>query len=587
MIPRLLGLLERPITIVVGKGGVGKTTTAGGIALALADRNTDVRLLSTDPAHSLRDLFEARADGPSPCTPRLSLEELDAVAHAHRRLESLEAGLAELIDRGTYLDTEDAESLLEGSLPGLDEIGAALRIQELAAEGARLVVDTAPTGHMLRMIQAPRVVDGWLEVFRAMADKADTVASALVGVPVRMSGEDALDSLADLAGAFTDAVRRADFVLVTGPGAVVRAEEARLRAALEREGCRVAATVSMDRPGARADVILPFRAGLSGCDRLRAWIAAEGGEPSDEAVEQESGPERGSGGGRGRPSSDRAAIDALLDRELIVFSGKGGVGKSTCAAAAAVLLSGSGPVLLAGADPAGSLVDVLPDPPSSLEVRELDAEEELAGFVAAYRGEVESAFRAVGLDRAARLDRDVVESLTGLAPPGIDEVVAVARLADEPAPSRRTVLDTAPTGHFLRLLAMPELAGDWLRRIMRLLLKYRAAGGLDAPVESLVRFARRLRALQARLSDPSRTAIVIVTLEEPLVRAETTRLLDHLARQGLAAGAVLVNRVEGDDVPDYRPPPGAPVPVVRVPEVDEPVGAERLRSLAEAWSIVA
>lgn len=582
MIARLLDLLERPVTFIVGKGGVGKTTTAGGIALALADRGEEVRLLSTDPAHSLGDLFGAPADGPSPCTPRLVLEELDAEGHARRRLHVLESALAELIDRGTYLDPQDAASLLEGSLPGLDEIGAALRIQEILGDSGRLIVDTAPTGHMLRMLDAPSVVDGWVRVFRAMAAKADTVASALVGRAVRLTGEDALDELAGTAAAFADGARDADFVIVTGPGEVVRAETARLREALTSRGIRVAATVAAARPGAEADLILPFQPGLSGCDALRSWIdgTVAGAGTAGEATR------RGEGTGRAAPAGRRSIpLADILDRELVVFAGKGGVGKTTCAAAAAVLLAERGPVLLAGADPAGSLHDVLPDPPDGVEIRELDAEREMERFRDLYRGEVERAFEAAGLDRTARMDRDIVESLWGLAPPGIDEVVAVARLAEtEDGEPRRTVLDTAPTGHFIRLLAMPDLAGDWVRRLLRLILKYRALGGLDSPAESLVRFARRLRALQERLSDPSRTAILIVTLDEPLVQAETRRLLRRLDRHGLAAAAVVVNRARRGGA--WPPEDDAPAPpVFRAPEVEEPVGAGRLRSLVEAWEV--
>ena len=593
MIGALLDRLERPFTFVVGKGGVGKTTTASGIALALADDGADVRLLSTDPAHSLADLFGLPADagpftGPSPCTPRLVLEETDATAYARGRLDALEPALRQIIEGGTYLDDQDAAALLEGSLPGLDEIGAALRLEELARQPGRVVVDTAPTGHTLRMLEAPAVVDGWLRVFRAMATKADTVASALLHQSVRMTGERVLDDLARAADAFTATARDADFVLVTGPGAVVRAETERLRAALEARGFHVAATVAARRPGARADLLLPLRPGLRGCDALRAWIAER--------------PSRGTAAGGPGPETKRAAPapagpeveveveveaggaaePAFLSADLVVFAGKGGVGKTTSAAAAAVLLSGRGPVLLAGADPAGSLRDVLPDPPADVEVRELDADAELDRFRDLYRDEVERAFQAVGLDRAARLDREVVESLWGLAPPGIDELVAVARLTELEEGSR-TVLDTAPTGHFLRLLAMPDLAGDWVRRIMRILLKYRALGGLDAPAEPLLRFARRLRALQERLSDPSRTAIVIVTLDEPIVRAETRRLLDRLRDRGIEPAAVLVNRA-GPGSPDDDLAAGFPgTPVFLAPERTEPVGADALRSLARGW----
>ncbi len=562
MIDRLLDRLERRVIFVVGKGGVGKTTTAGGIALALADRGADVRLLSTDPAHSLADLFDTGQGiaGASPCTDRLTLEELDAAAHVGARLQALEPALRELIERGTYLDLEDAESLLAGTIPGLDEIGAALRIDALARDVGRLVVDTAPTGHTLRMLDSPEVLEGWARVFDAMAAKADTVASALVGAAVRFSAEEALDDLVRDARGFGEAARAADFVVVTGPGAVVRAETDRLLRALADRGCRVAATVAIERPGAEAEILFPLRPGLAGCAPLRRWIAGGAGPPATGDTALRSG---------GAVAPD---VMEVLDRELVVFAGKGGVGKTTSAAAAALLLAREARVLLTGADPAGSLHDVLPDPPPGVEVRELDADRELERFRAAYRDEVERAFAAVGLEGAARLDRQVVESLWGLAPPGIDEIVAVSRLAADDADGtaaggtpRRIVLDTAPTGHFLRLIGMPALTRDWVHRVMRILLKYRAMGGLDAPAGPLLRFARRMRALQERLSDPSRTAIILVTLDEPIVRAETRRLHERLRGLDLHPAAILLNR--------------------RV--APEPVGAERLRGLAAAWERIA
>lgn len=578
MIARLLDRLERRAAFVVGKGGVGKTTTAGGIALALADRGESVRLVSTDPAHSLADLFRVPGPGPapSPCTARLVLEEVDAEAVARTHLNELRPSLRELVDRGTYLDEQDADSLLDGALPGLDEIGAALRLAELARGAERLVVDTAPTGHTLRLLDVPRILERWIGVFTAMAEKADTVASALVRQPVRLGGEDALDDLRDRAERFDALVRDADFVVVTAAGEVVRAETRRLRSALERRGLRVAAVVGAERPGLEADVRLPFRAGLEGCEALREWIAG-GGAPAPAVPQSASASVRGSAAGEVGEGGAAELLEELLARELVVFAGKGGVGKTTAAAAAAVRLADAGPVRLVGADPAGSLSDVLPDPPPPLEVRELDADRELERFRGLYREEVESAFRAAGLDAAARLDREVVESLWGLAPPGLDEIVAVARLAaDDDAASPRVVLDTAPTGHFLRLVAMPELARDWVHRIMRLLIKYRAAGGLDAPAEALVRFARRLRDLQERLADPSRTAIILVTLEEPLVRAETRRLAERLRERGLAPAAVLVNQRAGR-VTDYG------VRTLRASAVEPPVGAARLRRFFDGW----
>lgn len=571
MTVELLERLTGSVTFVVGKGGVGKTTVSGGLALALADGGTATHLLSTDPAHSLGDLF-GRTLGPgpepAPCGDRLVLEELDAARLAEDRLKALVPGLRELIDRGTYLDVEDADSLLAASLPGLDEIGGALRIVELA--GRRLVVDTAPTGHLLRLLETPAVVDSWLDVFDAMAGKADTVASALVGQEVRMSVEPELETLADEMSSFRSLVRTADFVVVTGAGGVEAAETERLLEALESGGHRVAATVAIDRGEPEAEILLPYRRGIAGCDALRSWWAGEPGDPVPTV-----------GWNRAADSGAGAAFPVELDRELIVFAGKGGVGKSTCATAAAVRLAEEGPVLLMSADPAGSLHDVLAGGVvPGLEVRELEGEAELDRLRSLYRDEVERAFAAIGLDRAARLDRAVVESLWQLAPPGLDELVSVSRLAEEVESGTRVVLDSAPTGHFLRLVAMPELALDWVRRIMRILLKYSAMGDLDAPAEQLLRFARRFRTLRERLMDGDRTAILIVTLDEPMARAETDRLADRLQTLGMPLSGVVVNRAAGPVEPRLG------VATWRAPEVEEPKGVPALQQFTRAWERV-
>jgi arsenite/tail-anchored protein-transporting ATPase len=576
-VPGLLERLGRPTTFVVGKGGVGKTTTAGALALALADSGLDTHLLSTDPAHSVGDLFEEPA-GPEPvasqCSGRLVLEEVDAQGWARMRLESLRPALLEIIDGGTYLDPEDAESLLGGALPGLDEIGAALRIVALARSGTRLVVDTAPTGHTLRMLESEATVSGWLDVFDAMAAKADTVASALLRRPVRLHAEEELRRLADDMDAFSVVLQETDFLVVTGPGAVVGAETERLVGALRRRRLTVVATVAMARPGAVADVLMPVRPALSGCAALREWWrAGAGGAPAVTPDRAAAAP--------AHDGSAASVLDPILDRGLVVFAGKGGVGKTTCASALAVRLAEGGPVALLGADPAGSLADVVGGPVPGLTVLETDAASEFERLKERYREEVDAVFAAAGLDRAAAMDQAIIESLWNAAPPGVDEIMAVARLADDVPAGTRIVLDTAPTGHFLRLVAMPGVALDWTHRIMRILLKYRAVGGLDAPAGPLIRLAKRFRALRERLADPSRTAIVVVTLEEPLVRAETGRLLERLRQLDLPAAAVVVNRA------DHGTAAAHDLPTFRAPTVPEPTGPDALRAFTRAWEVVA
>src|SRR5439155_1221960 len=162
-----------------------------------------------------------------------------------------------------------------------------------------------------------------------------------------------------------------------------------------------------------------------------------------------------------RPSD---SIAVFRGARLLLFGGKGGVGKTTCAAAAALRLAASEParpVLLLSTDPAHSLGDVLglaigdrarsvPGAPANLRVRELDA----AAAMAARRAGIEAALEEIASAFGAGLDEHRgrgVSELMDLAPPGIDELFAVLSIGEllSPGQDRLVVLDMAPTGHAL------------------------------------------------------------------------------------------------------------------------------------------
>ena len=180
-----------------------------------------------------------------------------------------------------------------------------------------------------------------------------------------------------------------------------------------------------------------------------------------------------------------------------MFGGKGGVGKTTCAAALAI--DGAGVdrrrVLLLSTDPAHSLGDVLgrlsDDPaavhggPPNLTVRELDAAARFAALRERFaRGDRGAVRRLAGRRSDAGHDRQVMHDLIDLAPPGIDELAAVIEVTERSmrTPVRPTfdliVMDTAPSGHALRLLEMPALVHDWVKALMSILLKYQPVVGV-------------------------------------------------------------------------------------------------------------
>jgi arsenite-transporting ATPase len=612
----LLEHLRSKSVLVVGKGGVGKSTTSAALALSLADRGETVHLLSTDPAHSLGDLFgQPLASGdptPSSCTSRLLVEELDAMRHGLEWTESAREPVADLVHRGTYLDVEDVAALLDRSLPGMDELMGALRIADLATSGERdrLVVDAAPTGHLLRMLDAADVLDGWSDALAAMADKAGAVASAMSGRSARFAGEDVIDQLRGRVEGFRNVMRTgADIVVVTRRDEVVKAETRRLTNALRARGYAVRVFVEVGEPGDGGDVgdgdggdvgdagrmvptfRVPFLEDLGACEGLRRWGVPEArpsAQPTAAPIAAPVSAPRPASAAH-TPSDGPPALRGLDGRDLYLFVGKGGVGKSTCAAAFALALGRNRNVLLLSTDPAGSLGDVLGVPVGREETRcaprvvarQIDSEAELAEFRERYHDGIRETFERLGLQGSV-LDRRVLESIIGVAPAGIDEIFALDAMLDEAGAERTVVIDAAPTGHLVRLLEMPELARSWTHAVLRILMKYRAALGLDDVATQLLEFARRLDRFIDSSRNPERVAAVIVTLDGALPRLETDRLVATLRRRGTAVAAMIQNRAEGerrDSGTDGPYPLSVTAPLMAPP----PVGADRLLDFVDRW----
>jgi arsenite-transporting ATPase len=243
-----------------------------------------------------------------------------------------------------------------------------------------------------------------------------------------------------------------------------------------------------------------------------------------------------------------------FSQKIILFGGKGGVGKTTCAAAVALHLAAGKRVLLLSTDPAHSLGDVfgarfdnqprpVPDGPPALRVREIDAAAEMDRFRGKYVAAVDEAFARIA--RTAAGDQAAFRDLIDLAPPGIDEVIAVADVAEaitsQNSDYDAIVTDTAPTGHALRLLQTPAVLRDWTLALMAILLKYREIVGAGTLATLLVQLSKRLRGLQDILADPGQARFVIVTRAAAVPVLESIDLIGTLQSMGIAIGAVVVN----------------------------------------------
>lgn len=605
------------MTFFGGKGGAGKTTCAAAAACRAANEGKTVLLVSTDPAHSLGDALDAKL-GPKPVrvpTPggELYAVQLDADKALVRWLSERQDAFRTIAQRGTYLDAADVDRLFSLSLPGVDELVGLIELARIARgrDYDRVVVDTAPTGHTVRLLEMPDTLKRFAQVLDDMYAKHRFLAQSLGGQWRPDFADQAISDMeedaAELRATLADA-SRTSFTWVTLPEALPIAESEDGIRAIEALGIDVPTIVvnrvwpAPDRECSLCDarvvregeqctrvarlfgkkVLLRIGAtvaeprGVAALDALalsvaKLDIAATSGAPG--AVSPTVPPPARTPSGSIPPPPSATTAGELLALpsgvRLVLVGGKGGVGKTSVACAAAIDLAGRDKkkrILLLSTDPAHSVGDALaarvsddaarvPGAPANLHVRELDAhrafEEEKKRYRAAIDQLFDSIFRG---KRDISFDRRVLEDLLDLAPPGLDELFGILSIVDALLPGRvaqkedsdRTdydvvVVDTAPTGHTLRLLELPASALEWVNAIMSVILKYRRVVGLGDLASDLTALATQLRSLGALLVDRQRTAFVAVTRAGALPRLETERLVAKLKSLRVPLASVFVN----------------------------------------------
>jgi arsenite/tail-anchored protein-transporting ATPase len=592
-----------------GKGGVGKTTSAAARAVAESAAGRRVLLVSTDPAHSLGDaLGVPLSSTPKAIRRTLHAVELDAPRAFARWLKEHRRPLGEILEHGTWLDSEDVDALLDLSIPGIDELVGLLEVARLsglerkarnedhATAGERydlVVVDTAPTGHTLRLLAAPEAVAAVAEILDLLQEEHRLIREQLARVGRPEAADRLIALLAEQARETAERLRdrrQTTFHWVTLPEEMSLAESEDAITALERAGLHV--------PEIVVNRVLPDAPPCPICDRRRkeerrvvAAIRKRLGRGRRVSVVHAALVEpRGvaalarlaKGGvaplkGRaivGRPfragATPPESLDALKGASLLFFGGKGGVGKTTVAAATALRLARANRtrnILLLSTDPAHSLADVFKHPvgdqgraiaggPRNLVVRELDAPAALAARRAQFEEAIDEIASAVGASSiagdAASANAGVsihspvsavARELMNLAPPGIDELFGIISVVDARAEFDVVVVDTAPTGHALRLLEMPDAVREWLQVLLRVMLKYRSLVRPGQLAAELVDVSKSIRELQALLRDAWQTRFVVVTRAAEVPRKETERLLARLRRLRLSTPAVVFNAV--------------------------------------------
>jgi arsenite-transporting ATPase len=580
MSARMPSFFDKPglqLLLFGGKGGVGKTTCATAAALrlfALAPGRS-LLLVSTDPAHSVRDSLAGYVP-----SGNLQVLELDAQQYLTTFREQNGPMLREIAAAGTFLDDEDIHRFLSLSLPGLDELMAFFEISSWV-EARRydcIVVDTAPSGHTLRLLAMPELIRRWLGMLEALLAKR----RCLRRVFSHDSSSDRLDlfvaqwksSLQRMESLLRDPAR-SQFVPVTiAEPLSVHVTLALFKDLLGRKipvsdlivnrlhfesdcpACSAAASVEqfqiqqllagMEVPGSAWGMEL-FAEEVRGLDLLSEFW--EHARPISRAPVSSARL-----GLSYAPAVLHPATPPSPDLRFVLFGGKGGVGKTTLSCATAVRLAHDFPekrVLLFSTDPAHSLsaclqAEIGPQPTvlfPGLTVMEIDAQAEFAKLKARYAEDLRRFLDSISRGFDLTFDRVVLERLMDLAPPGLDEIMALTRIMEFLAQASYDVfiLDCAPTGHLIRLLELPDLIDDWLKTFFNLFIKYERILRLPEFADELVRISRNLKKLRGLLRNPARSVLYAVSIPTQMALEETKDLVAACNRMGVAVPSVFLN----------------------------------------------
>ncbi|BCL83651.1 arsenical pump-driving ATPase [Ktedonobacteria bacterium brp13] len=517
-----------------GKGGVGKTTIASTIALHLAETGKRVLLVSTDPASNLNDVFTMQAGStatPVPGIAGLSLMNLDPEAAAEAYRERVVGPYRGLLPAAAVRSMEEQLSgACTVEIAAFNEFTRLLADQSLMAQFETILFDTAPTGHTLRLLRLPSAWSGFIE----SSSHGANCLGPLAGL------EDQQEQYRATVHALADA-QQTTVVLVSRAEQSTLQEAARASEELRALGIRNQRLVlngvfqpsttdtiarAMAERQQEAFHLLPqtfedialvsvplVASNLTGIAALRALASQSSAQPlhDQRPTLQATQPM-----GEALPTLDDLVQQfAHQERGVIMTMGKGGVGKTTIAAALAVALAHAGyRVHLSTTDPAAHLTQTLAgDLPAGLSVHRIDPTAE----VQRYTQEVLAATGTLDADGRALLEED-------LRSPCTEEIAvfrAFARTVQE-AEQGFVVLDTAPTGHTLLLL---DAAESYHREVAR------TTGQVPEEVRTLL----------PRLRDPQYTKVLLVTLAESTPVQEAERLQNDLRRADIQPYGWIVN----------------------------------------------
>lgn len=509
-----------------GKGGVGKTSIACATAVALADAGEKILLVSTDPASNLQDVFGVSLNDAGVAiaeVPGLVVANLDPLTAAAEYRESVIGAY-----RGKLLDSaiQNVEEQLSGSctveIAAFNAFSEFLTNAEKAEKFDHIIFDTAPTGHTLRMLQLPSAWSGFISESKhgasclgqlsGLEDKKEMYKKA-----VHTLADSRLTTLILVTRPETAPIREAQRASHELEALEIRNQVLVINGLLETYDVNDAVETALFKKQQSAVqeiphnlvkqsvTMVPLRAyNITGLDNVRQLLSYSGYTTAVSTLQ--------------RP--DAYALSDVVDeieasnKKVIFTMGKGGVGKTTIAAAIALGLHRKGrKVRLATTDPADHLNLVIGQQ-EGISVSHIDEKGELKK----YQEEV------LTKARQTMPEDDLEYVKEDLRSPCTQEIAVFRAFADIVAKSRDeiVVLDTAPTGHTILLL---ESTQNYNQQIEN-------SGGAVSDAE---------KELLPRLKDSNETEVIIVTLAETTPFYEAKRLLDDLKRAGLAVRWWVIN----------------------------------------------
>ncbi|HGV9228868.1 arsenite efflux transporter ATPase subunit ArsA [Citrobacter amalonaticus] len=521
-----------PYLFFTGKGGVGKTSISCATAIRLAEQGKRVLLVSTDPASNVGQVFDQAIGNtirPVTAVPGLSALEIDPQEAAQQYRSRIVDPIKGLLpDDVVNSISEQLSGACTTEIAAFDEFTGLLTDASLLTRFDHIIFDTAPTGHTIRLLQLP---GAWSSFIESNPDGASCLGPMAGLEKQREQYAHAVEALSDLDRTRLVLVARLQkstlqevartheelaaiglknqYLVINGVLPTTEAEHDALAAAIWQREQEALANLPSGLSELPTDSLYLQPLNMVGVSALKGLLN-EYAESASLPVQSESM----------QIKPENVSLSAMVDdiarseHGLIMLMGKGGVGKTTMAAAIAVRLEDMGfDVHLTTSDPAAHLSATLNGSLKNLQVSRINPHDETER----YRQHVLET-KGRDLDEAGK--RLLEEDLRSPCTEEIAVFQAFSRIIRE-AGKRFVVMDTAPTGHTLLLL---DATGAYHREIAR---KMGDKGHFSTPM--------------MQLQDPERTKVLLVTLPETTPVLEAANLQSDLERAGIHPWGWIIN----------------------------------------------